>query len=86
MKMKRWMLALLVVVMAAGWSTSSFAIGNCIPDAYGHIECAKQCYYTNICYSNNFPRYYYCYVYDVPPFGCWHDGTYEECCVLKRTF
>lgn len=86
MRMKRLLLTLMVVVLAAGWSTSSFAIGDCPADTSGQVTCGQQCGNNNYCYSNNFPREWYCYTYYVPPYGCWHDGTYDPCCVPKRTF
>ena len=61
------------------------AVGNCVPDTNGYVECAKQCSTQHVCYGNSFPREYYCYTYIEPP-GCYHDGQWEECCAPAHAF
>ena len=85
--MKLFRIAILLTLASIVTPSKAFAVvgGSCVPDQNGFISCGQQCYWTNICYSNNFPQEYYCYTY-YEPFGCWHDGTYEPCCASKRTF
>ena len=83
MKSKSLIVLLLSLIVLAAVPASAEYIGNCEMDPNGYAVCGQQCHWQNYCMSNNYPREYYCYYYFHPP-GCWHDGTYEECCASKR--